>query len=683
MGKITTRENSNKTLDLEITYGGLDSPFGGIDSSKAPMYIQSNCFTDASNFLVLNDLLVAVGWVSSGIQLQGWVNGMVFLDSGTLTSNQNSYNWALAYQTTANGAGPPAVIDIQYTVWVWGGGTVGAIPISVQCTVRQFGVVIPATAATATLLVEGLTATVAGSVSITVDGGATLPVVINIGDTPAVVAANITAAINAAVGYPCSAVVDSGFSNQIDLTATFTGVAGNNMSILIAVAEGGGGTVPVTVVFQGFTGALSAFTENYGLPIYPTTYTQIGETLYLSGTGTVILQLAISAAGLVTFQPITQYLGAKVLGKYNDQLLAIGIVPGPGQNIQAPEMILAWSASNQFGLWNPLYSNGTVTGAGFNQIADISDYLTGLFICPGVALIIRAQGLDYITPLSNGPSPFDFQHISNALRGEGCQDSRLVTQYDQVGFFIGNSDVYSFTGSLSTIGANIKDQIIAAAKNSTLARDAASGVFLLSSYVNVLALFQLSRTVYSYCPNNKTWMILPLGTLPSAVAFDVTFLATSLGGGPLTQSIQNFVPTLATQSAANLAPTFWTLEPGVQNIDFPYWTIGYVVFPQEEIAFGRDITIESLLVNCAGVAGQVINFSVSGILTGQLVLPVGASPNVFVDYQVYFTSTQSVMTVKNPQLKYEVPFNLGGVVNPLYFAKIAMFGSFDPAQRPV
>lgn len=686
MGAIKETKQDNGTVQLEITYGGKEAPFGGVDSSAPPMYIAPNCFTNSSNFGVFNDQLIALGWVNTGIVLGSWINGMTFLDSGTAFINGFYYNWVLAYQQTVNSAGPPPVIDDVYTIWVWNGISHTTIPVTATCTVRQFAVLVPATSATAALVVSGSPATVAGTVSITVGGGATLPVTINIADSAATVASNIAIAINAAVGYPCTAAVDPKFTNQVNLTATTSGNAGNNLSILIGITQGGGGTVPTTAVWQGFSGGISPYDNPYGVAINPCSWVQVGESLYFSGTGTVILQFTFTYPFAVPiFQPISQYLGAITLAKFNNQLIAVGAVPGPGLTVQASEMIIAWSAPGKFQIWNPLYSDGTVTGAGFNQISDISDYLTGMIISPGAAIILRTQGIDYITPLSSGPSPFDFQHISNAHLGEGCQDSRLITQYDQVGFFVGNSDVYQFAGAVNAIGDRIKNLLVTQSQglNFSYNKDAAAGVFNIDSSLNVIVMFLVGWNMYLYCPHNKTWMIFPFGVTSSQNVFDIDFWAVGSGFGLYSQEVVQFDPVVAVTATTGTAPTFWVLNNTVQNSDFPNSTSTFVTFPMEEIAFGRDITIDGLLVNCAGTPGQVITFTV-GILTGVLTLPGTASPSVFTNYQVFFTTSfTDVVTVQNPQLTVTVTNGGTGALNQLSFAKITMFGSYDPNQRPV
>lgn len=60
MGQVKTTELPNGNLGLEITYGGKESPFGGVDTSAPPAYIDPRCFTLSDGFLVVDNKLVAV-----------------------------------------------------------------------------------------------------------------------------------------------------------------------------------------------------------------------------------------------------------------------------------------------------------------------------------------------------------------------------------------------------------------------------------------------------------------------------------------------------------------------------------------------------------------------------------------------------------------------------------------------
>lgn len=690
MGAIKTSKLDNGMIGLEITYGGKDAPFGGIDTSAPPNYIDSNCFADASGFLVIDGQLIACGWSPISVYLAGWTSGMTYLDSGHFYQNKNYWNWALASTSSIvpPSGGNPGFTQTNFTIWTWQGLYPGTVPIAATLTVQQPQTTSPAAPATAVIYLSGPTSTYAiggtASVQFNNDIGQIYPTVIHLGDTPAIVATNMANYLNTTAANLIVSAAASG--TQVTLTTVATGAAAN-LTGLTVWGDGHDDVMPHPTIFQHFQGGLDAQTISFPPSLYPITWVNIGETLYIGGYGSMILQYSQST-GTPIFSVCTQYLGAISIGKFNSQLIAAGIVPGPDSVsqgiIQYPEMILGWSSPNKFNIWNPIHPDGTVTGAGYNQISDISDYLSGIFLTPGTAVILRTQGVDYITPLSGGISPFDFSHISNALHGEGCQHFKLVTEYDQIGTFIGNTNVYEFSGSLVPIGDKIKILMFTRPTVSTYRnRDSASGPFLETKAAQVLAIFILDNILFIYNFSNKTWIPYYLTILGTNV-FDIEWLVRDTIPPDRPQEYVGYAPILVTEDIAGSLPAYWRYDTHVQNVDFPHATQCYVTFPQEEISFGRDITIESAYISLAGDPGQVINFWISNTLHAQLVLPSTASRDSYANYQIWFVqSSDDKTTIQNPQLSISLPFSASGQLNAFKISKIAVFGSFDPNQRPV
>jgi hypothetical protein len=438
---------------------------------------------------------------------------------------------------------------------------------------------------------------------------------------------------------------------------------------------------------SGFAGASAAVAENFGIPISPLSWTCIGETLYLGGAGTMILQYT-NASGVSVFSVATQYLGAVCLKKFAGSLIAAGIVPGPGQNIQDPEMVVGWSEANAPATWNPTNFQGFVTGAGFAQIGDIADYITYLFVQNSRGIILRTQGVDFVSALASGTDPFDFNHISLAEQGEGCQDTRLATQYDQVGHWVGNSNIYGISSGMNPVGDKIKTRLFknlyAQAIGITKFLASTSGAFELYDNPDPIVIFLIGSEMYVFDASKGIWMILKnVGMIPLAHSYEgIQFLPllTPLGG--VQEAIQ-YAPVLAFQNSASPAhgPGFSVLGDMVQTVDGPGAVAGYVLFPQEELLFGRDVTIDGIYASIQGTPGQVVNFSISGTSTFSFTIPVGAVAGTYYDYQIFFD--QGVTTNKSPQLRIDIPLSATGVKNQLSFAKITLFGSFDPSQRPV
>lgn len=703
--KETKLDNGN--IGLEITYGGTDAPFGGVDTSAPPMYISRNCFTDASGFIVINEQLIACGWLNSGITLGGWATTMTYLGSGSWWVNGAYKNFVLA--TASVPLVNPTRTSLRFYIWTWDSDTAvpATIPITQQIAIVQGPEFTTATAATAQISVSNsYTVSVATTITITVNA---TPVNVTYNQapttpcTPQQLAQAIVAAINGSVGYPVTAALNSD-GLTITLTTSAMGAAANSTTLSVSYNPTTGATSGVNII-----GNFSGGADSYSLPSgqFPNqiTWTTVGESLYFSCPGATLMLTYTEVNGTPQFSILTQYLGGNFLTKFNGQLITAGITLGPGLRLTSPEMIVAWSAPNQLGVWNPTNADGTVTGAGFNQETDISDYLTGIIIGNGAAILLKTQGIDYMTPLSGGVIPFDFVHISNSVQGEGCQDYRLITQYDQVGAFVGNTDIYTFAGSLTPIGQKIRNTLLASLKSTITNRGSISGPFGTNPFttspanISVIFMFLIDFNIYVYAATSKTWMIFPLAQLGGG-DLNLFWLAfwkvlTNVSGQP--QFNTPAYPILVSQDAYNTAPTFWYMTQAVQNADFPHGVSGsYVTFPVEEVAFGRDVTIESAYINCAGVPGQEIIFTIYGqknprdgggtaaFLQGSITLPASASPTVFQNYQVYFTTTpDDVNAVQNPQLKLLIPAASTGTKNYLSIAKVALFGSYDPAQRPV
>jgi len=710
VGKIKSSKLDNGMVGLEITYGGPEAPFGGIDA-KSGMYIDPLCFADAANFLIINQHLVALSWLPKTISLPSWPTGARYLDSGHFFQNGQYWNWSLAMLPGTPSGSPPSVTNTYY-IWVWDPqqyGNAGTIAAPETTTITQTRGSVVGASATAVVTASGVSnAGSNGHASVDMiasSGGSSILTNYSFttGATQAAIMSGLAGAINGNTSNPATAAVDPANSNQIILTAKAAGAAGNAIWVGSSSTIDGSttGPIPIISVSRSFSGggAGGTFTGAIGLGPWPVSYTSVGEVLYIGGFGTVILQYT-RAEGVVSFGQLTDYLGAVTLGKFNSSLIAVGMVPGPGAVaqgvIQAPEMIIAWSAAGKPGVWNPLNGDGTVTGAGWNRPADICDYLTGMFITPGQAIILKTQGIDYITPLSSGPSPFDFAHISNALVGEGCQDMRLRCQYDQIGMFIGNTNVFQFSGGIQAVGDKIKDKLLAEAQYvGGDSRDSCAGTIFQDVGTNkaqTIFMFMIKSNVYIYNINNGTWMLFPL-PYNTGLDYDLEILCYSVGTNPQApnyQFVATFNPFLIIDDSTPGPPSYYGLEPWIQAADFAYAQPSFVLWPKEEIEFGRDITIDGLLVNCWGTPGLVLNWSVSGILSGTLTLPTGADQG-FANYQVYFSNASGgsgasgagVTTIQNPQLRLDIPVQPSGVRNQVAFAKLAMFGSFDPNQRPI
>ncbi len=690
MGVIKTREIANNNVELEITYGGLEAPFGGIDSSAPPAYIDPKCQTVLQGFVVIDNQLVAVSLQPLAITLHLPVTGFT---TPLLSGFGNFYTQSAGYQNFALVIGDTTSMtggfQTKLCLFVWPSSNT-AIPAGIVFNFIQASTTAPATSATADVLFEpgppGSSTTFINLIS----GNTVEPYSFPSTDTPSAMATAFAAAVTALPSVICSASVDvSGTS--VTLTTIATGAVANSTHISFGIVPSLG---TYATLNAGFQGGINAYNYPTAVPPSPLSFVSEGENLYLSGGGcTAIFQYVNGVFSLAS-----QYVGAATLKKFGGSLLALGINPSPGTVIASPEMVVAWSVAGNFSTWNPLNSSGNVTGAGFDQLEDIEDIINGGFVNNSTLFILRAKGISYGTVTGNSVLPFNFSHVDLAPEGEGCQNSVLNSQYGAAGFFVGNSNVYSFVQSMQPIGEKIKNQLFpllspTLSEPNVSAGSKAISLFMLGTETLFYAIYAGS-SIFMYNASNGTWGSV---NAVSDIGYGNGIQGLVLENWPVLGTPNFYIPwqkqsqlVFGALSTVATPAGFYKVAEAVQNSVSPTSSITTVVFPQEEISFGRDITIDGLYVKIAGTAGQIINWQITDsqtgsiILQGSLTLPVGASYNTYTDYQLFDSTTGSCTgTGKAPQLQISVPTNAGSTLNQLRIAKVSKFGSYDPTQRPV
>lgn len=701
MGLVKTKELANGNVELEIIYGGKEAPFGGIDSSMPPQYINPLCVVEAQGFAVVNGQYIAVsfqplaitinlpasnftvpklaGFGSFYTEAQGWQNFIVIKGDTSVDVNNN---------TVAN-----------VVLYVWPSANT-ATPTAKKLTFSQSITTNPATPATQQVLTSVVGTGTSGGCGYTLvsaDGLTTENY--NLGST-----ANrttlITDLVNQITARPsviCTAAVNAD-TVSATLTTIAAGASANNVTgtgFFIQPLPPGGFKGAFVFSDEGFQGGQDSYTYPSGEVPYPISWVQVGESLYIGGPGTIILQYSNQI-----FSILSQFVGANVLRKFAGSLIALGVTPSPGTVLQNAEMMLAWSAAGNFSTWNPTDSSGNVTGAGFEELADIGDPLTGGFVNSSTIVMLRSQGVSYATATGNATLPFDINHVDLAPEGEGCQSALLSSQYGPVGFFVGNTNVFEFVQNAKPIGDKIGDYLFpqltpAAGLTSIAAAAKATSAFLLNTEVPLFAVYvQNSAATYTflYNPGNGTWTRLWLGLGPSIdSAYLDDFPVTTLGAAFLKQSQL----VLGTGNSSTKTFKFFALTECIWNANAGM-PIGYnsvLTFPNEEIEHGKDITIDGLYALMAGTAGQQVTFyiyDIAGNALGSFVFtfPAGSSYSQLAEYQIYFNTLgtfEGTTTVTGiaPQLQVLVHGNNASVQNQFRLAKASLFGSYDPSQRPI
>jgi len=841
MGQIKTTKLDNGMVGFECVYGGLEAPFGGIDASKAPRYIDPRCFADASNFLIVdnelclcylnNNAFPPLTGVTYPLAANATVPGLL-LGMGKLPCDGVVKNWALfvapAIDTNGywnyrliiyeDGTGwvehnfavpqlniPIAGQNAQATILVSykspftvnqtvpeftlhpGAGGTQAPPYAyggVLYEVCQWNYTVngtPSSGTPYTTLLFGNSYNPGGGAGfIQCNTPASGPPTCI--PTPAALAGAIANMINTTATYPFTAAVDGGNPNLIHLTArtlggygSVDGSLGNALNISGGVTVQEFGYYPLTTGlsfilcnpavppqhFQdanpftqpSFAISISPFTggtdgSTYAQqPIKNLTWETVGDTLYLAGwPANYMLQYSNKTK---QFSFLTQYEGARVLKKMAGHLISVGAIWGidHSQNLVSfdnPHLWFSWSApEGNYSQWESLDPTGLVTGAGGEQIGDISDMLTGLVVSNSVAFILRAEGLSYASVLQGASIPFDINHVALAKEGQGCPSTNLWTQFDQLGFYVGTSNIFILQQSPQAVGDNILEvlypQLIALSNRLSEAPLPGYPFTIIGNpppmddayynKVNVEAMsvpinqkvdtsfyINLEGIVYVYSPINGTWMKLNLGpifpgessTAPvtrwsilkcASLAWNET-----MGHDGSYQTKQSVFYGQQNVGGNYQVPLLYYLNPVQTGI---LQQKAHVWFSQEEISLGRDITIDALYVLMCGVSGMTVNFSidgyqinpdtgasefVQGAFNSTIIFGAAARPGNYEEYQVFDVNGIAV-TLKAPQVHVDVP-SQGIAYTPLIpwpivsepifkIAKLAMFGSFDPNQRPV
>ncbi len=778
MGQVQTKELANGNLQLEITYGGASSPFGGVDKSAPPAYIDPRAFASADGAIVANNKLCAIALESFAVPaLWSSTVGVTLIGCGTFyNSLYGELNYALGYIRTPF-AGPPSGSTYTFYITSWSvlnSGTVyndtltldlydsvslaTAASITLPCIPSSSSNPSAGTGAAGSVTGVGLNGTVTAA---TLTGGTGYAVneyvqLVPVGYTPSdyawvIVTAvgaggsitTVTLAPNTGSGYS-TGTVNAGAtesSSTIELSingvhfttnaytggstvasivaAMATAVSGStvvsaspsidgNSIIITALTPGSAGnaitvldsstanvpTNPPPYYFPARTqvtlqGGTDATASNSPASFHNVSTTSVGGTVYFANLGPIILKY--SGPGL--FAISSMYQGVSTLSKFAGSLIGVGVIPQLGFEVQDQDMIFAWTPDGELDIWAPLNGSGNVTGAGFEQLADIGEFLSGLIVSNGTAYILRKEGVSYATPTGNGLVPFNVNHIGLGPQGEGTQTPNLVTQYDSVGCYVGNSDVWQLSGGISAIGQKIRQAIFAAIDaqtNPDAQLTATSGAVFIGGDEYPVAVFAIGTTLYIFNTSNGTWTTLSLSTLgPNITRMIGTTLSTVFTAPNIGQYSQALVGLAIQQTVAGViqVPQFFIIQEQILDSNGGSNTFE-VSFPQEEVLFGRDVTIDALYIALQAQlqSNVTLNAYVNGILYASYSLQAASFTNINAnptELQIFPATGTGINTGHSPQLRLEL-LNAAGVQNSqARFTKIAMFGSIDASQRPV
>jgi hypothetical protein len=687
-------------IELEITYGGKESPFGGIDTSAPPAYIAPNCFALADGFLVVDNQLVAASLQPLTLPTL-WLGSSAYnlLKIGTFYNSKYGYvNYALGGFTQVHiytgGASAPSFFAYTFalTAWQYDSTNTPTIIGDDSFAVRVYNVDQQPTPATLTLPVimgESPTYTDTGHLGLEFGVGGVSAGSATVGYSPGttiitMVGLMVTAlnGVSGTSGFTAAATADG---LGITLTAVTAGAVGNTLQVADASASNINGVPPAfyfplynsasrwTNLENGSDGGIQSLPLLVPDPQISTT--DVGGTIYFANIGPLIMKY--SGPGTLTIS--SMYAGVRVIAKFAGSLIGLGNLPQLQNIVQNADMIFSWTATNNLDEWSPLTASGNVTGAGFTQLADIGDALRGLIVTNNTAFILREEGISYSTSLGSGVDPFSFQHVTLADEGEGAQNTALICQYDQTGAFIGNTNVFQISGSISTIGDKITSDLLVTLGSSTGPLSAFSCAILMATKIVIPVAFLVGASIYIYLPDNQTWMKSTFTAFPSTNTVLLTAVSSYVSSTAVQR--QAVLSLVSAAEAVGSPVSLYALQEGT-GISGSISAPSRIIFPQEEILFGRDVVIDAIYIafNYSVATQAVVAFLINGIDFGSVPLTAGNNLNQNpIEMQIFPTS--SVFTSHSPQLELAI----SGIVGNTYirFSKIQMYASMEPSQRPV
>lgn len=449
---------------------------------------------------------------------------------------------------------------------------------------------------------------------------------------------------------------------------------------------------------------MGTFTVDTGVVPGPLSYININGVCFFSWAGAdSIYQHNNTTASL-----LTNYLGAAYLAELNGRLLAANVIQNISSVITPFPYQVAWSApGGAYNQFNPLVG-GLVTGAGFNNLPDVEDIITGIFTTGPTGYVVRRQGITEMSPLNSGIQPFDFSHLWASHKGIGTVYPQTIAQYGSLGAFVADDDIYTIGyEGINVISGFAKTAIYAKIASNVLSArppvfQACLCPLLINSNPELYYIILVGNvtpgsfgivagTLFMYCFTSKEWTTLEFSFQIRNLSSANCYLASVTGDGyeayqtPSLALIVSYQLTGGNPSAilfSTVANTGWLDD----NLGMS------LIFPTEEVLFGREITVDGALLYMAGTIGTTVKVNISGFnaqdgSVSVISLGLEGGGNITISasgFQYYklFPVLGRPITVVFPQLSISAT-----AVNPfaeeLNIGKVSYFLSFDPMQRVI
>lgn len=716
-----------KSGSIEITYGGRENPFMGIDSSAPDPYIGIGALTkNSSNVICIDNTLRGINW-----QILTNTDGPgIFVGMGDLLG----VAFGVYYSSTT---GLVTVVSFPNFPSLTGSFTVGVCPIP------NYSVIVPTQTPKSNSLcwknINGVCFfSFAGcpyilqhnnvSVAILTDylGCAFLNEL-----NGRLVAADIFQFTQAQTSTSVEETISAG-ANPSDLSFNSSqyefnsgllrtqGSVGPGILTDYVIATGFGFSIPTGATIVGITATLTWAGQFAGtgviknVSLYQTS-AQIGTPITANDANTASFgpntygtdatdvwgaALTPTIVNDPTFGVGFQIETAEAMASDRSFLSTWSITiyytfnSGTG-TIQEFPYQFAWSAATQqYGQFDPLDANGLVTGAGDNNLPDVEDTITGYFNIGPTGYILRSQGITEVSPLNSGVDPFDFNHLWASHKGIGTIYPTSVAQYGSIGAFLSDTGMYT----LGYEGINIIDN---------KAKSAIYGELIFGDSANILAAgagpLQIDGenflayaiaaqnptthlvTIYIFNFNTKEWFrfiqstqqlesiaFVAVNQVVSSTGINTLYLIEALPRAPITGNQIFQVGQMNVVSGLNTATGNAT-----------------IIFSAEEIKILRDITIDAILVYYNAketTSGSLTGtFSIAGVAENVNFTVIADATATFDGTWRYIKlvpSTAIALTDNTPQLTIVLE-STETAIDPFYIGKVVLFGSIDSTQRPI
>lgn len=395
-----------------------------------------------------------------------------------------------------------------------------------------------------------------------------------------------------------------------------------------------------------------------------------------------------------TLALLTNFLGGEHLAELNGRLIVGNVWQTVSSVLTNFPYQFAWSApGGAYAQFNPLVG-GLVTGAGFNNLPDVEDTITGMFTTGPTGYVVRQHGITEVTPLNSGIQPFDFNHLWASHKGIGTVFPQTVAQYGSLGCFISEDDIYTIGyDGINVISGSAKSSIYAAI-NSLQQTESVQSVFSVVLIDNNPTLCYVLVTQKETSSNNFTYTFFIYAmSLKEWMVMEFTSLRKNNSGVPIGYYLSAHNLLFGNTAQAYSDIIFWDNIFVGNNTSFLFLDVyqltnqsflstdtdklAILQFPMEEVIFGRDVTVDGILIYLNVTNPITVTVDVSGTMFSTFTAVARTTL-----YKVW--PVRLPYTGVFPQLTLTFTATLESpIITGLKIGKVSMFCTVDQTQRVI